>query len=171
MSRELALHWPEVGIENGEFVGYGDEELDNPLARKVLFVAGVAAGYLHIGVILMVTITSVVLVGSATGLEFFGGSTTTAVIVMAGITVAVDELLGRVGLAPLKFTAGAIAVAFILPVAVAYARLRRQSESVEHPETLAAAAGSGQATLRFIASRVLRRPRNRRITDGGRQSR
>lgn len=163
---EYVVHWPAMGIENGEFVGAGEELIEDDVSRRVLYTAGVVAAFLAPVVLGLAALGGVLVLDSTVGLEVVGGSALGALMVAAlGVTVA-DVAFSRVGLSPIDNIAGVVAMTLILPFAAVYLLLRRQSGMVRDADELAMLAGEG-GTWSFIASRLFKRRPRRPLTDGG----
>lgn len=102
-SSRYVLHWPAVGIENGEPVR------PTNLSRSELLVAGVAARLLQ--VVLLVALGVVVTVGVvATGNVTAG----TAAVIGGGLAVLTNGLLGEVFAPPVELAAVAVTAAVVV---------------------------------------------------------
>lgn len=165
---EWVLHWPEAGVENGEFVDDSAELVeDNPFVRNVVLVAGLLMRLISALILTGLSIlTAVVLLSNSVS---FGGLSVLGMIVVsaAGIS-ATDMVLGRISLAPIRWVSAVLAVTVVLPPAIVYAWVRRRTHEVEHPERLAFYAGDERTLLRLY-SEILPgvRPRKPRLADGG----
>jgi len=168
MSRYV-LHWPAAGIEDGEYVGFGDEEIDaNPFARRVVYAAGLIATLVSPLLVGALGFVLVAAVGGPAGLGLEESSVTSAIFIGALVVVGVDAMLEHVALSPIRNVAGIVGVVLVLPPAIVYARFRHSSGDVDDPERLASVAGSSDVSARLIASQVFRRKRQSPpVTDGG----
>ncbi|ELZ22391.1 hypothetical protein C475_17803 [Halosimplex carlsbadense 2-9-1] len=160
------MHWPSMGLENGEFVGDDLDVMNDPLARRVVLVGGAIVGLLSPLLLLGVSIAATNMYAATAGLSIFGGSALTAVFAIALAIAGLDVVLQEIVFSPLRHISGILALSVVYPVLVAVLWLRRDSTEVEDPERLASLAGEG-AALRVLFSQMVNRRRNRVLTDGG----
>lgn len=165
---DYVIHWPAAGIIDGEYIHSDNEIMENPLARRTLFIAGVLAGILAPLLVIGLAVVSVEFLTVTADLTIFG-SIEAAILVFAVLVTSLDFFLGKVSLSPIRNIAGVVAVSVVLPPVVLYAWFRHRSDEIDDASRIATLAGEGGA-LRVIAKRMFgkRDQPGRPMTDGGR---
>lgn len=112
----LVLHWPEMGIEYGEYTSeaeLGDQQ--GIVTPQIIALIGAAASVLHrTGIIGIASAITALLVG--TGMV---GGTSAAVTAAVAVTFLSDELMDYVWTSPVKFVAGVVvSVAVLVPLVI-----------------------------------------------------
>ncbi|WP_380681114.1 hypothetical protein [Salinigranum sp. GCM10025319] len=165
------LHWPEYGVENGEFVDHAEEiEEAGPLAQKVILVAGLLMPLFSIvilgGFTLLISVTLV-----TSGIGFAGSSIVSMLFVVALALSCIDMIVEEIALSPVRGIASVLAVVLVLlPVSV-YAWIRYQTPKVKNADRLPSLANDKQMILRLFKSVIPGiHPGKRRLTDGGKRS-
>jgi hypothetical protein len=154
-----------MGIENGQYVGTGEGDLEDDVSRGIVLAAGVLAEFLSVVVLGIGSLAGLVVIDTTVGLGAVGGSVINAIAVSAFAIVGVDVLMSRAGFSPIEGIAGILGVTIVLPFAVIYLHVRR-SEMGSNPQDLATLAGAG-ATWRLLAAQMFKRRPGRPVSDGG----
>jgi|GEM_PF-5143115 membrane-bound ClpP family serine protease len=163
---EYVFHWPEMGVEEGEYVGTGEEELSDPVSARIVVVAGILAGLLAPFVLVVGAVVGTILLDQFVGLSAFGGSAFASIMAFAFALAALDVVVQRVAFSPVNNISGILGVMAVIPGAALYLLYRRQSADVDEAEQIAALAGESGA-WRIIAARLFKRRPGRPMSDGG----
>lgn len=154
----VVLHWPAMGVENGEFVALTDDEGESPdsLVVGVLFAAGLLAQFVRVALVVGVGVLGAgLLAGTPTG-AMLGGSVETLLLVLMTVAVAVEAVGDRVLIGPFRLASSLLALGVTLPVGIAVAAYRATDSSVQLGGLLTVVRG---LPAQVLVTEVVRRSR------------
>lgn len=162
------FHWPELGIENGEFVGFGEDHDDvgeNPFVVRIIAIAGFLSTLVKIFFVSGLVVVGLILVDRSVGITAVG-SIEEMILLLAALIILVDEVVDRIAESPIRVATVLLAVVAILPPALLLS-LHRSDRSIGSVSELVDVLRESDVSVRALISEVLSNSSGALRADGG----